>query len=122
MAGLSAVALTGCLQIEPLPGVRGEPADPGPELRVLRSEEPTVPDESTKVFLRDGGLTVVTFGSSSCPDIPEIGLVDAPRQVIVLNIIATMRGDELCTADLSPRTFDLDVPGDLSSYAVELAS
>lgn len=112
--------LAGCAEpASPVPGVAGEPTAPGRELSVLGLGEPDDLGPAIRVYERPGGLTVVTLGSSSCPNVPQVVEVDSSRKVIEMSGY-TWGGDGACAADLAPRTFELGVAGDLGSYVVEV--
>lgn len=118
----SALLLSGCgAADEPLPGVAGEPSPaPGASLEVIDSDGETSGSSEPRVqaFATDESLLVVTIGSLSCPTIPEITDIDTKGRVVSLSL--TPWDAELCTADLSPRTFDLPVGQDLNGYSVEV--
>ena len=94
------------------------PMTTGNPLHVLGNEESIAP--YIRVFADDGQLTVVTFGSSNCPEVPEIAGIDTSSRRITLAISTIgLRGP--CTTDMAARTFHLDVNEDLTSYEVEVA-
>lgn len=118
-AGASVLVLAGCgTPASPLPGVAGEPTEVGRELPVLGLDESSALGPGIRAYESPGGLTVVTEGSSSCPEVPELVDVDSSRKVIEISV-HTLGAEGSCTADSSPRTFELEVAGDLSSYVVE---
>lgn len=94
------------------------PTTTGNALHVLGHEESATP--SIHVFADAAHITVVTFGSSNCPDVPEIAGIDSSSRRITLDISTFgLRGP--CTTDMAARTFHLDVSEDVTSYQVEVA-
>lgn len=67
------------------------------------------------LWLEEGtSLTVTTWGSSGCPAIlTEVNAIDA--QTIDLQFLeATAYPDQACTADYSPHTSEIELPGDVT--------
>jgi hypothetical protein len=109
--------LTGCSQPTEAPGYGGEPTATGETLFVKGTTADRV-----RAWALDDTLIVTTMGSGSCPLVPEVHDIDDERQVIVLTT-SVFDPTGSCTADLGPRTFDLDAEGrDLSGFTVEVTS
>lgn len=64
----------------------------------------------------DGRLSVVTHGSSSCPTAPTDVAVAADQELLVE--IGPLYSDrDPCTADIAPRTTEVELPDGVSSDA-----
>ncbi len=85
-----------------------EPAGPGRTLEVLPPPPP--------VAWADGGrrLAVTTYGSSSCPTGPERVEVVGAQEVRV-EIEPLFPGRDPCTADMAPRTTEVELPEGVSA-------
>lgn len=98
------------------PLVSAEPTDlvPAPETAAPEDPEPTtLPEPSfspSGVWLSEQTLAVVTFGSSSCPAAPVALDVTGPG---MLDIALKRTGGDVCTADMSATTFEIDDPDGL---------
>jgi hypothetical protein len=64
-------------------------------------------------WLSDGRLAVTTWGSSSCPMIPDRVLEEAGEVVLVVEAAPA----DACTDDLGPTTSVIEVPVGWSAYA-----
>lgn len=113
------LVLCGCDPVQPhLPGVQGAYTGPGERLSVLGDdEEHSFP--RLFAFANGGDLIVTTFGSSSCPDVPEVLAVDDSEGTVVLSL-TILGADGECTADSSERTFRFEGVGDLGTYTVQI--
>ncbi|MEJ6555997.1 hypothetical protein PQI51_13295 [Microbacterium esteraromaticum] len=99
---------------ERLPGSPGEPTNPGNALEV-ESEL----GQPVSVWARGSILTVTTIGSGSCPTVPRLEHISESEKLIELSTsIPGRHGD--CTADLAPRTFELDAARDVTGFAVSV--
>jgi hypothetical protein len=109
--------LTGCSQPTEAPGYGGEPTAIGEALVVEG-----VTGDQVRAWIMDDTLVVTTMGSGSCPLVPEVDDIDEERRVVALTTnVFDPTGS--CTADLGPRTFELDTEGrDLSGFTVEVTS
>jgi hypothetical protein len=109
----AAVVLGGCgipeaeRHLETLPDVPTLPSEPGQTVEVLPPPPPVSWDG-------DGRLAVVTYGSSSCPTAPADVTV-AGDQELVLHIAPLHPDQDPCTADVAPRTTEVEVPDGVSS-------
>lgn len=121
-AALVFVALTlgGC-------GAGGETPDAGAPTapHVAPHSEPVrpgrtfeVPPPPPPVAWADGGrrLAVTTYGSSSCPTGPQRVEVTGAQEVRV-EIEPLFPGRDPCTADMAPRTTDVELPEGVSADA-----
>lgn len=63
-------------------------------------------------------LTITTFGSSSCPSVPSVTAI-APELARV-KIQITRWARDLCTTDISARTFELEVERGLEGFTLEV--
>ena len=63
-------------------------------------------------------LTVVTWGSSSCPPVPTSLDLEA---AMLLNLTFAPPNDEVCTADFAPTSHVFNTPDGISFSAVQLA-
>ncbi|ACZ30770.1 hypothetical protein Xcel_1747 [Xylanimonas cellulosilytica DSM 15894] len=105
-----------------LPGTAGVPSATGVPIRVeingVLVDETDL--EATQAWNIGGKLVVTTYGSGSCPFVPEVTSVDEESRVISVKM--TMAGGDTCTADSRPRTFELDVDtdGDLDEFSVQM--
>lgn len=61
-------------------------------------------------------LTVTSYGSSSCPNIPSITSVDDSARLVNIELVSDSEGP--CTADLAPTTFNISVEQDFTGYTV----
>lgn len=61
-------------------------------------------------------LTITSYGSSSCPNVPSITSVDDSANRVEVELVADDEGP--CTADFSPTTFNLPVDQDFTGYTV----
>lgn len=69
------------------------------------------PDFSPRIaWLDERTLAVVTFGSSSCPSAPAALDMSGPDTV---DLALKRTGGEMCTADMSATTFEIDDPDEL---------
>lgn len=84
---------------------------PSPETVAPEDLEPSAlpdPDFSPRaVWLSGETLAVVTFGSSSCPSAPAALDVTEPGTV---DVVLASTGGDVCTADMSATTFEIDDP------------
>jgi hypothetical protein len=64
-------------------------------------------------------LTITTFGSTSCPNVPSIAAIE-PELARVDVEITTWVG-ELCTTDIRARTFEFEIEEDLEGYTLEVS-
>jgi hypothetical protein len=112
-------AVTSCVAepIEPsLPGYAGTPTVSGSSLSVADDAETYV-----KAWAVEELLVVTTLGSGSCPWVPDLTAIDdAARSVSVTISVPNAEGN--CTADESPRTFEIPAGRDLAGYAVEVTT
>lgn len=108
------LALAGCAISSP-PGYAGMPTNSGVELPVLGA------DNGVQAWSVDGTLVVTTFGSGSCPAVPTVQEVDAAHRLIVIAITVPNRAGP-CTADSTPRTFDLAVGEDLDGFSIAVTT
>jgi len=107
LPALLAVSLTGCS----VKSVATETTEGLPERYIagdnLFNGEPLA-------LWAEGGLAVVTFGSSSCPPVPTSISAPEPERIVVE---FTPSPNDPCTADLAPTTHRLDLPGDVQAVA-----
>ncbi|PYD00963.1 hypothetical protein B4U78_008215 [Microbacterium esteraromaticum] len=62
---------------------------------------------------------MTTIGSGSCPTVPRLEHISESEKLIELSTsIPGRHGD--CTADLAPRTFELDAARDVTGFAVSV--
>ncbi|QGQ20715.1 hypothetical protein GC089_17890 [Cellulomonas sp. JZ18] len=84
----------------------------GEEVEVLADEDPR-------------RIRVVTWGSSTCPTLPDQVVWDEAAQVLRVTLTdATAYGDRACTADIAPTTSVVALPEgspDATSLTVEVA-
>lgn len=108
----------GCSSSPPerLPGSPGEPSNPGFAL-VVESEL----GQPVSVWARGSTLTVTTVGSGSCPTVPELEHISASEKSIELSTSMPGRHGD-CTADLAPRTFEIDAARDVTGFTVSVTS
>jgi len=108
-----AISAAGCASLD-APGYPGAPTASGQPLVV------DAPADSEISAWSDGDLLVVTtIGSGSCPVVPVIEEVDEnARRVTLSTSIPNTQG--ACTADSSPRTFELDAGRDLAGFTVRV--
>ncbi|WP_341940350.1 hypothetical protein [Microbacterium sp. LWH10-1.2] len=109
------VSLVGCAPTE-VPGYLGEPTTAGQPL-------PVNVDEGAEVQAWWAGetLIVTTVGSGSCPVVPVIADVDEDKQTITLTT-EILNSSGACTADSTPRTFELDAGRDLDGFTVQVTT
>lgn len=87
------------------PGIEAErgPADTAPVVTWL---------EPGKTF------AVVTWGSSSC--LPEVSILKADGDSLRVGIETSGSGHDVCTADLGPRTSELELPDDAPDAPISI--
>lgn len=119
MAMLTATVgpLVGCSTstIPETPGYPGEPTGTGVPLVVEGSD-----GESIQAWAREKLLIVTTFGSGSCPAVPRLERIEEDEAAALITITIPNRKGP-CTADLAPRTFELEAGRDLNGYVVRVA-
>ncbi|WP_309133604.1 hypothetical protein [Cellulomonas sp.] len=92
---------------------------PGAPDEVGMEEVAVVADEDPR------RVRVVTWGSSSCPTLPDDVLWDEAAEVLRVTLTdATAYGDRACTTDMAPTTSVVELPDeapDASGLSVEVA-
>lgn len=120
MFGVLCGASTGCSTDTggELPGSPGLPTGSGSRLTVegMPSGDEGIP--TLEAFGQDRTLTIVTWGSSSCPTVPSVDDIDEVANVAWVSL-ARSDGDP-CTADSAARTFELPVDMDASALTVRI--
>lgn len=117
---VTSLILSGCASVPPgLPGVGGAYTGPGKRLRALGDDAELSPPRLL-AYADDSALIVTTFGSSSCPDVPEVSAVDESEGTVLISL-TVLGADGACTADVSERTFRLEGVGGLGAYTVAVA-
>ncbi len=112
---VAALSVSGCSVPEP-PGYAGEPTATGLPLTV---DGP--PGSEIQAWVDRDALVVTTVGSGSCPVVPVITEIDEGERVVMLSTsIPNAQG--ACTADSSPRTFELDAGRDLEGFTVQVTA
>jgi hypothetical protein len=109
LAVVLATALVGCSAGHEQPRSIAASRYPGLPAGVTPSAEPyRVPGDGDPIGRwRDGVLELTVFGSGSCPPTP-VRLTAAPPDAVEVSFSADYDG--VCTADLSPTTWVLDLP------------
>lgn len=108
------VSVAGCAALT-APGYPGTPTASGQPLVV------DAPAGSEVRAWADGDLLVVTtIGSGSCPRVPVIEKVDEDEQRLSVST-SVPNAQGACTADSSPRTFELDAGRDLTGFTVRVS-
>lgn len=88
------------------------------ELPPASGDDPMVDMQSSAGWFDDGGLVLLTYGSSSCPPVFESVAVGAEGTVDA--VIAEPAADQVCTADFAPRLSVLQVEVDDDARPAEL--
>lgn len=87
-----------------LDGLRSEVAPPASD-----DADPLADMEASAGWFGDGGIVLLTYGSSSCP--PVFETVELATASEVRAVVATPPADQVCTADFAPRASILQVEG-----------
>lgn len=118
IAALTCGVASGCSSpaLDQPPGVPGEPSNPGDALAVKSDL-----GERVSAWAKGNTLTVTTVGSGSCPIVPELQRISGSENLVELSTsIPGQHGN--CTADLAPRTFEIDAGRDLTGFTVSVTS
>lgn len=108
------VSLAGCAAGPP--GYPGTPTATGQPLRVDGPAESGI-----SAWSLGESLVVTTTGSGSCPVVPDIDEIDDDeRRVYLHTSVPNAQGP--CTADSSPRTFELDAGRNLTGFSVQITA
>ncbi|MGZ0069184.1 hypothetical protein [Microbacterium sp. Yaish 1] len=117
MVALTNIFLTACAPRagEALPGYAGTPTAVGTPLSIT--------SDGSKVDAWAVGdlLVITTHGSGSCPWEPELVEINEEARHAAIEI-SVSNGDGPCTADMSPRTFEVHAGRDLTSYTLEVTT
>lgn len=121
---LTAAALCGTLAgcsagvVDEAPGRPGTPTAAGTPLALegLPAGDDVIP--SIQAYGRGETLTIVTWGSTSCPVIPEIDDIDEVAAVAQISLSSAE--DVPCTANHAARTFEFEVGTDASALTVAI--
>ncbi|MDO9590830.1 MAG: hypothetical protein Q7J04_06780 [Microcella sp.] len=115
VAGAAALVLVGCSAASSIATetVRGVPAG------VTLTDDEQLGEQPVAVWTDNREtLTVVTWGSSSCPPVPtSLDLESA----MLLNLRFAPPTDQVCTADFAPTSHVFTTPDGISVSAVQLA-
>lgn len=111
----ASVGMVGCAPAE-APGYLGQPTTAGQPLPVVSEEGVGV-----QAWWTGETLIVTTVGSGSCPVVPAITEIDEVELTVVLSAdIPNASG--ACTADSTPRTFELDAGRGLEGFTVQVTT
>lgn len=115
VAGAAALVLVGCSAASSIASetVRGVPSG------VTLTDAEQTGEQPVAVWTDNREtLTVVTWGSSSCPPVPTSLELES---AMLLNLTFAPPNDEVCTADFAPTSHVFNTPDGISFSAVQLA-
>ena len=100
----------------PTPGA-AQPAGSTP-LAVEGLDDETVPgdEDAVQAWAGPDTLTITSYGSSSCPNIPTILNIDESAARVDVELVTNSEGP--CTADFAPTTFNLPIQQDIAGFTV----